>query len=101
MEAIIETGGKQYQVKKGQKLDVELLDAAEGAEVKFDILACYGDEIKIGQPTVKNASVLAKVIRHKRGEKLIVSTYKRRKGYHKTRGHRQELTEIEIVDVHA
>lgn len=99
MEAIIETGGKQYQVKKGQKLDIELLDVAEGAEVKFDVLACYGDEIKIGQPLVVNAKVLAKIVKHKRGEKLIVSNYIRRKGHHKTRGHRQELTEIEIVEI--
>jgi large subunit ribosomal protein L21 len=99
MEAIIETGGKQYQVTKGLKLDVELLDAAEGTEVKFDVLACYGDKIQIGQPLVKDAHVLAKVVKHKRGEKIIVSTYKRRKGYHKTQGHRQELTEIEIVDI--
>ena len=100
MEAIIQVCGKQFPVKKGQKIVVDRIEAETGSELKLEVLACYSDDtIKIGQPLVAGAQALAKVVNHKRGDKIVVSTFKRRKGYHKTRGHRQDLTEIEITDI--
>lgn len=97
MDAIIQTGGKQYQVTKGQKITVEKLDAEIGTEVQLDTVALVSDKFDAGS----KAKVSAKVIGHTKGKKLIASTYKRRKGYHKTHGHRQQLTNIEITDIQA
>lgn len=106
MQAVIETGGKQYQVQKGQKLSVEKLSTEKvalevGSQVEFDVLAILGDEPKFGQPLVSGAKVIAKVLNQTQGEKIDVSTYKRRKGFHKSSGHRQELTSLEITDIKA
>lgn len=101
MQAIIKTGGKQYTVKKGQKLAVEKLAAADGASVDFDVLALIGDELKIGTPLVSGAKVQAKVLGQVKADKVISFKFKRRKGYHKTRGHRQKLTEIQIQSINA
>lgn len=101
MQAIIKTGGKQYTVKKGQKLAVEKLEAADGASVDFDVLALIGDELKIGTPLVSGAKVQAKVLGQVKADKVISFKFKRRKGYHKTRGHRQKLTEIQIQSISA
>lgn len=99
MQAVIQTGGKQYQVQKGQKLSVEKLAGEPGSNVEFDVLAILGDAPKFGQPTVSGAKVVAKLLGDERGDKVVVSTYKRRKGYHKSSGHRQDLTKIEITDI--
>lgn len=99
MQAIIEVGGGQHQVKKGQKIKINLLASDVGDTIEFEPLAIYGDQVKIGQPKVKGAKVVAKVLEHGRGKKVFVETYKRRKGYHKSRGHRQELTTLEITDI--
>jgi large subunit ribosomal protein L21 len=101
MQAIIKTGGKQYTVKKGQKLAVEKLEAADGANVDFDVLALIGDELKIGTPLVSGAKVQAKILGQVKADKVISFKFKRRKGYHKTRGHRQKLTEIQIQSINA
>lgn len=101
MQAVIETGGKQYQVQKGQKLSVEKIVLEPGSNVEFDVLAILGDEPKFGQPLVSGAKVTAKVLSQTQGDKVDVSTYKRRKGFHKSRGHRQELTNLEITDIKA
>lgn len=101
MQAIIKTGGKQYTVKEGQKLAVEKLEAADGASVDFDVLALIGDELKIGTPLVSGAKVQAKVLGQVKADKVISFKFKRRKGYHKTRGHRQKLTEIQIESINA
>lgn len=101
MQAVIETGGKQYQVQKGQKIAVEKIVSEPGSKVEFEVLAILGDEPKFGQPKVSGAKVIAKVLSQTQGEKVDISTYKRRKGYHKSRGHRQELTSLEITDIQA
>jgi len=99
MEAIVQTGGLQYPVKKGQILDVNQIDAKEGTEIELDVLTLFGDEPKFGTPLVEGAKVKAKVLEHHLGDKIVVAKYKRRKGYHKKQGHRQNLTKIEIVAV--
>ncbi len=99
MQAIISTSGTQVKVEKGSKIKVNRLTADVGANVDFDVVALLGDAPQFGAPTVKGAKVTAKVVAHERGEKIRVSIYKRRKGFHKTRGHRQELTQIEITDI--
>lgn len=97
MEAIVKTGTTQLKVKKGDKIAVDHVDAEVGAKLNLDVLMLLGEKPQIGNPLVEGAKVEAKVIRHMRGEKIKVATYKKRKGYHKRRGHRQELTELEIL----
>lgn len=101
MRAIIQTGGKQYMVTKGDRLTIEKIEKNVGDAIDFQVLALTGDTPRIGTPHVAGAKVVAKVLKQMRGEKLIVSTYKKRKGYHKNRGHRQSLTQIEITSVSA
>jgi len=98
MYAIIRSGGKQFKVLEGQTLQVELLDAEAGATVAFDEVLAVGDgaEVRLGNPVVENASVSATVIGHGRGPKVTVFRFKRRKAYHKKRGHRQGYTQVRI-----
>ena len=94
MYAVIETGGKQYRVTVGDKLEVERLAVEAGQTATFDrvLLVNQDGKVSVGTPTVPQAAVLADVLEHKRGEKKLVFKLKRRKGYRKTIGHRQELT---------
>ncbi len=96
--AVIETGGKQYRVQAGDSLDVELLHAEEGATVTIDKILAVSDgtELKIGTPYVDGAKVTLKVEKNFRGPKLISFDKKRRKGYKRTVGHRQELTRVSV-----
>ena len=97
MYAIIETGGKQYKVSEGDILEVEKLPGTAGAEVTFDqVLMIGGEKPKIGQPIVEGASVTSEILGQVKGRKLIVYKYKRRKGYQKKQGHRQQLTKLKI-----
>ncbi|MEI6176602.1 MAG: 50S ribosomal protein L21 [Verrucomicrobiota bacterium] len=98
--AVIKTGGKQYRVQQGTKFDVEKLDVAVDSEIKFDALIVgEGETVKIGTPTVEGASVTAKVINQYRGPKGIAFKFKRRKGFHKTKGFRRSLTTLEITSI--
>ena len=99
--AIIKTGGKQYRVEAGDKIDVEKLDAEIGDTVTFDeVLASgSGEDISLGAPFVDGASVTAKVVDQYRAKKVIAFKFKRRKGHHKTKGHRRQLTRLEILSV--
>lgn len=100
MQAIIQAGGKQFKVSKGQKLVVNKLAADINSEVNFEVLATVdGDKITVGNPVVSKAKVSATVLRQTKGDKVVSATYKRRKGYHKKKGHRQSLTEIQIKDI--
>lgn len=101
MYAVIETGGKQYRVSSGDTLEIERLDAETGQEHRFDrvLLVNNDGEVAVGAPTVASASVTAEVLRHKRGDKIKVFKMKRRKGHHKTIGHRQELTVVKIAAI--
>jgi large subunit ribosomal protein L21 len=99
--AIIKTGGKQYKVQKGDRIDVERLDAAAGDNLVFDQVLFYANEkdIRIGDPTLEGASVSAKIVEQHRAKKVIAFKYKRRKGYHRTVGHRRQLTRVEIESI--
>ena len=99
MEAIIAVSGSQRQVSKGIKVSINRVDAEVGSDLNFDVLAVLGEQAEFGAPTVKGAKVTAKVLRHFRDDKITVFKYKRRKGYHKKQGHRQDLTEVEITDI--
>lgn len=92
--AVLETGGKQYRVIAGETIETELLDAEAGQDVELGTVMAVSDgkELKIGMPYVEGAKVVLTIIGHKRGKKLINFKKKRRKGYSRTVGHRQELT---------
>ena len=99
--AIFKTGGKQYRVQAGDKLDVEKIDAEVGSEAKFDevLLVNDGTATTVGTPTVAGAAVTAKVVEQFRGKKGIAFKFKRRQGYHKTKGYRRHLTKLEITSI--
>lgn len=101
MYAVLETGGKQYRVAAGDKLEVERLAADAGQAFTFDrvLLVNNDGKLAVGTPTVSGASVVADVVEHVRGEKLIAWKMKRRKGYHRKVGHRQELTVVQIKEI--
>lgn len=104
MYAIVMTGGKQYKVEKGLNVVIEKLDEAEvGKEVVLDqvLMIADGDKATVGTPTVAGATVVAKVVAQKRLPKIIVFKKKAKTGYTKLQGHRQYVTEIEVVDIKA
>ncbi len=103
MYAIIETGGKQYNVQANDIVFVEKLDAAEGEEITFDkVIALHNDkELKLGAPYVKGATVTAKVLKNGKGKKIAVFTYKPKKGSKRALGHRQPYTKVQIEDIRA
>ena len=101
MYAVLETGGKQYRVIAGDTLEIERLEVEAGQSVTFDrVLMVNADgKLSVGNPTVASATVIADVVAHKRGVKVIAFKMKRRKGYHRTVGHRQELTVVKITEI--
>ncbi|MGB3773784.1 MAG: 50S ribosomal protein L21 [Leeuwenhoekiella sp.] len=101
MYAIVEIAGQQFKVAKDQKIYVNRLAEDEGADVSFDkvLLADDSGDVTLGAPAIDGALVGAKVVKHLRGDKVIVFKKKRRKGYKKKNGHRQWLTQLEIVDI--
>ncbi|MEH6406634.1 MAG: 50S ribosomal protein L21 [Leeuwenhoekiella sp.] len=101
MYAIVEIAGQQFKVAKDQKVYVNRLAEDEGASISFDkvLLAHDGDTITLGAPAITGASIGAKVIKHLKGDKVIVFKKKRRKGYRVKNGHRQSLTQLEIVEI--
>jgi large subunit ribosomal protein L21 len=103
MYAVVETGSKQYRVAAGDTLEVERLAVDAGNSVTFDrvLLVSNDGKVTVGSPTVASASVVADVVKHIRGEKKLTFKMKRRKGYHKSIGHRQELTVVKIKEIKA
>jgi large subunit ribosomal protein L21 len=101
MYAVVESGSKKYRVSAGDTLVVDRLDAEAGQEHTLQRVLFVSNEGKfsVGAPVVENASVIADVVEHKRGPKLIAFKMKRRKGYHRTVGHRQELTVLKIKEI--
>ncbi|RKZ10554.1 50S ribosomal protein L21 [Candidatus Fermentibacteria bacterium] len=101
MYAIIETGGFQFRVEPGMKLNVPTIVSGEGDSINLDkvLLIGDGDDVEVGTPLLAGASVEAEVIEHGRGKKIIVYKRKRRKGYERTQGHRQDYTRIEIKSI--
>ncbi len=102
MYAIIETGGKQVRVEKGQKIYVEKLDVKEGSEYVFDkVLLLGGDALKVGKPYVDGAKVNAKVVKNGLSKKLRIYKYKAKHNERKTIGHRQPYTCLVIESINA
>ena len=125
MYAIIETGGKQYKVEKGDVIFIEKLAADENADITFDkVIAVGGDDglkvgapyvdgasvsakmadgenVQIGTPVVKGVSAKAEVLEHGKGKKVVVFTYKPKKNEKRKMGHRQPYTKVEIADIKA
>jgi large subunit ribosomal protein L21 len=101
MLAIIETGGKQYLVKKGMRLEVEKLAGEAGNTITFDkvLLTSTGNDVNLGKPFVSGAKVEAKVLKQAKGQKIHVLKYKAKSKYRRKIGHRQQFTEIEITSV--
>jgi large subunit ribosomal protein L21 len=101
MYAIVKTGGKQYRVERGQKLLVERLAVAEGDDVALEPILYRSDEAVFDKAGLADVKVTAKVVAHVRGEKLRVFKFKPKRGYKRRTGHRQDLTQIEVVEISA
>lgn len=102
MFAVIRTGGKQYKVSAKDRLEVPKMDGKEGANVDLEVLMTSdGKTAKIGGKENSGAKVVAKIVEHIRAPKITVFKKKRRQNYRRTKGHRQDLTVIEITDVKA
>jgi large subunit ribosomal protein L21 len=101
MYAVVKTGGKQYKVAKDDKIVVDRLEAEAGENLVLDqvLMLANGDQVSVGAPTVKDAVVGATVLRHTRGDKIMVFRRKRRKNFRRIRGHRQDLTLLQITDI--
>ncbi|WP_374166981.1 50S ribosomal protein L21 [Arcticibacter sp. MXS-1] len=101
MYAIVNIAGQQFKVAKDQQIFVHRLQGEEGASIEFDnvLLAADGSSIKVGADALNGAKVSAKIVSHLKGDKVIVFKKKRRKGYKKKNGHRQQFTKIEITGI--
>ena len=101
MYAIVETGGKQYQVEEGRYVDVELLDGEKDAKIVFDkiVMIVNGKKSKVGQPYVSGASAEGKIVLHDKYKKVIVYKQRPKKGYRKKQGHRQGFTRVMISKI--
>lgn len=103
MYAIVETGGKQYQMEEGKYLKVELLDGEKDSKVVFDkvVMLANGKKSKVGQPYVKGASVEGTILAHDKEKKVLVYKQRPKKGYRKKQGHRQGFTKVMITKIRA
>jgi large subunit ribosomal protein L21 len=99
--AIIKTGGKQYKVAVGDKLDLEKIEGQAGDTATFDQVLFYSKDadVRIGDPVLEGAKVSGKVVDQHRGKKVISFKYKKRKGYHRTIGSRRQLTRVQIESI--
>ena len=100
MYAIIKTGGKQYNVEEGKVITIEKLDVSEGDKVTFDeVLLLSGDTVKIGQPIVEGAKVIAKVLAQGKEKKIRIIKSKAKSNYRRRQGHRQPFTKVQIEKI--
>lgn len=101
MYAIVETGGKQYQVEEGRYVDIEKLEGDVDSKVTFDniVMIVNGKKSKVGQPYVSGASVEGKILKQDKAKKIIVFKQRPKKGYRKKQGHRQEFTRVMISKI--
>ncbi len=100
MYAIVETGGKQYKVSANDVVNVEKLDANVGDKIKLNVLMLVdGAKVVNGNPYIANAEVVAEVVEHGKGDKIVVYKYKAKKNERKKQGHRQPYTALKIVSV--
>ena len=99
--AIIRTGGKQFRVEPGQTIRIPSLVGEAGGSVEFNdvLLGSDGSNVRTGVPTLSGARVTGQIVKHGRGEKIVVFKFKRRKNYAKKQGHRQGFTEVRIKDI--
>jgi large subunit ribosomal protein L21 len=99
--AIIKTGGRQYRVAEGDTVDVDLLDVVAGKQTSFGDVLMYADgkHLTHGSPLISGAKVTAEVLEQRKDKKVIAFKYKRRKGYHRTVGHRRKLTRVKIKSI--
>ena len=101
MYAVIRSGGKQYAVRPGDRLDVEKLDGDVGAEIELTdvLMVADGDDVSVGTPSVSGARVTAEIVEHGKGKKVVVFKYKPKIRYRKRTGHRQQFTRLAIKDI--
>ena len=99
--AIIKTGGRQYRVAEGDTIDVDLLEGEAGQKMTFGDVLMHADGEKLthGSPLVSGASVTGEVVEQRKDKKVIAFKYRRRKGYHRTVGHRRKLTRVKITGI--
>ena len=99
--AIIRTGGKQFRVEPGQTIRIPSLVGEPGAQVEFNdvLLGSDGNNVRTGVPTLSGARVTGQIVKHGRGDKIIIFKFKRRKNYARKQGHRQGFTEVKIGDI--
>jgi large subunit ribosomal protein L21 len=99
--AIIKTGGRQFRVAEGDTIDVDLLDVEAGKTATFGevLMLAEGKDVTQGSPLVSGAKVTAEVLEQRKDKKVIAFKYKRRKGYHRTVGHRRKLTRVKIKSI--
>ena len=99
--AIIKTGGKQFRVEPGRTYRIPSLVGEAGSDIEFNevLLGSDGDNVRTGVPALKGARVTGEIVKHGRGEKIIVFKHKRRKNYARKRGHRQGFTEVRINEI--
>jgi large subunit ribosomal protein L21 len=101
MYAVIESGGKQHRVAPGEEVMVEKLAGEVGETISFDkvLLTSDGEKVNVGKPYLENTRVVGRITRHDKHRKIVVFKYKRRKGYRRKRGHRQQFTLVKIEDI--
>ena len=101
MYALIKTGGKQYRVAEGDLLRVEKIEGEVGEDVEFDevLMIANGERVEIGRPLLKDSKVVGEIVEQGKGEKIVVFKSKRRKGYRKKQGHRQQYTALRIKEI--
>jgi large subunit ribosomal protein L21 len=98
MYAVVNTGGKQYKVQKGETLRIEKIPGEVGSSVTFDkvLMVADGENIRVGQPVLENVAVQAQIVEQDKAKKILIFKYKRRKRYRRKNGHRQPFTAIRI-----
>jgi large subunit ribosomal protein L21 len=101
MYAVIKTGGKQYRVSEGNILEIERIDGKQGDVVSFDdvLMVSKNGDVKIGRPVIEDAKVTGEIVTQTKGPKITVFKMKRRKGFRKKTGHRQQLTVLKIKGI--
>ncbi len=99
--AVFKTGGKQYRVSTGETLKVEKLDGETGASVQFKEVLAVGEGESLKVTNLSGATVTAEILGQVKADKVLAYKYRRRKGYHRTVGHRQKLTEVKITEISA
>ena len=99
--AIIRTGGKQFRVEPGKTIRIPSLVGEAGGKVEFNdvLLGSDGNNVRTGVPTLAGAKVTGEIVKHGRGDKIVVFKFKRRKNYSRKQGHRQGFTEVKINDI--